>query len=246
MTEALEAHLRRQVEHSHTFFWHRLRWRAIRGYLPEDRVFELVDVGAGAGLLGVFLERHRPRASYRFVEPIESLAQFLRGRYGAAADAGRDADYHHASFVTLLDVLEHQEDDRGFLAALVGKMQPGATLLLMVPALPSLWSQWDVALGHFRRYDKSTLRACFEGLPLTVHELSFLFPEMVPLGMVRKRRRAVPDSAGSDAPADDAEFPDLPRIANDILYGVGTASLALRRRWGTGTSLFLVATVHGA
>jgi hypothetical protein len=240
MSEALEAHLRRQIEHSSRFFWHRLRWRVARSYLPEDGPFELVDVGAGAGLLGAFLERDRVQATYRFVEPIDSLRQYLRERYGDAADAGDDADYASAKFVTLLDVLEHQQDDRAFLSSLVGKMAPGSTLLLTVPAVPRLWSQWDVALGHFRRYDKAALIACAKGLPLTVHETSFLFPEMVPLGMLRTRRKGthLPDISG-----DDAEFPDLPRFANDLLYAMGTASAALRRRWRTGTSIFMAATL---
>ena len=240
MTEALEAHLRRQIDHSSQFFWHRLRWRVARSYLPEDRPFELVDVGAGAGLLGAFLRRDCPHATYRFVEPIDSLRQYLRGRYGAAADAGDDATYASAEFVTLLDVLEHQEDDRAFLSSLVGKMAPGSTLLLTVPALPKLWSQWDVALGHFRRYDKAALIACAEGLPLTVHETSFLFPEMVPLGKLRTRRKSTPIP---DVTGDDAEFPDLPRFANDVLYAAGTVSASLRRRWRTGTSIFMAATL---
>jgi hypothetical protein len=239
MTDALEAHLRRQVEHSQRFFWHRLRWRVVRGYLPEDAPFELVDVGAGAGLLGTFLARDCPQAAYQFVEPINTLRQFLRERYGDTADKGDDADYGSATFVTLLDVLEHQQDDHAFLSALVEKMAPGSTLLLMVPALPSLWSQWDVALGHFRRYDKATLRTCVEGLPLTVLEMSFLFPEMVPLGMLRKRRR--PTHIPEDV--DDASFPDLPRFANDVLYGLGLTSLSLRHRWTTGTSLFMAASL---
>jgi hypothetical protein len=246
MSEALEAHLRRQIEHSSRFFWHRLRWRAVRGYLPEGRSFELVDVGAGAGLVGAYLACDRPLGAYRFVEPIESLRRTLRERHGASADAADAARYDGADVVTLLDVLEHQEHDHEFLAALVAKMNPGATLLLTVPALPNLWSQWDVALGHFRRYDKATLHACTDALPLTVQETSFLFPEMVPLGLWRRRRKPTVRAEAADIAPDDAEFPDLPRIVNDALYGLGTASLALRRHIGTGTSIFLAATVNGA
>ena len=239
MTEALEAHLRRQIEHSRRFFWQRLRWRAVRNYLPTDSAFDLVDVGAGAGLLGDFLARDRPRATYEFVEPIVSLRQFLRDRYGDQADVADHSDFEDASFVTLLDVLEHQEDDQAFMAELVGKMPPGSMLLLTVPALQKLWSDWDVALGHFRRYDKNSLLRSVEGLPLTINEMSFLFPEMVPLGILRARRK------NAKAQGEDAEFPDLPGPVNDLLYGLGTASLALRHKWRTGTSLFLAATVEG-
>ncbi len=239
MTEALETHLLHQIEHSRRFFWHRLRWRAVRGYLP-DEPFELVDVGAGAGLLGTFMARDRPHGTYRFVEPIDSLRQFLRVRYGEDADAGDETEYGQARFVTLLDVLEHQRDDREFMAELVAKMAPGSMLLVTVPAFQHLWSQWDVALGHFRRYDKASLLSSLEGLPLEVGETSFLFPEMVPLALLRRRKSGVLATSGSGG---EAEFPDIPGLANDVLYVLGSASLALRRRWRTGTSLFMTATI---
>ena len=173
MTEALEVHLRRQIEHSRRFFWHRLRWRAVSGFLPNLAPFELVDVGAGAGLLGDYLHRDRPQATYRFVEPIDSLRQLLRERHGEDADLGDQKGYGSAAFVTLLDVLEHQQDDKAFLTELVKKMAPGTTLLLTVPALQSLWSPWDQALGHFRRYDTGSLLACTSDLPLTVLRPAF-------------------------------------------------------------------------
>ena len=43
----------------------------------------------------------------------------------------------------------------------------------------------------------------------------------------------------------DAEFPDLPGPVNDVLYALGTASLALRRHWKAGSSLFLAAEITG-
>ncbi|MGH9081590.1 MAG: hypothetical protein ACRDYE_16200, partial [Acidimicrobiales bacterium] len=141
-------------------------------------------------------------------------------------------------FVTLLDVLEHQEDDRAFMQRLTARTVPGTVVILTVPALPRLWSSWDEALGHFRRYEKSTLLDRIDGLPLRVDEVSYLFPEMVPLGAVRARRR-VPDPSTL---GDEAEFPDLPGVVNDVLYGLGTVSLNLRTHWKTGTSLFLSAT----
>jgi hypothetical protein len=240
MTEALETHLQRQIEHSGQFFWHRLRWRVTRSYLPKDSPFALVDVGAGAGLLANYLAKDRPQASYRFVEPIESLRTILTQLHGEEADLLDAPDFGTAQFVTLLDVLEHQEDDRAFMQDLVGKMADGSTLLLTVPALQRLWSPWDVALGHFRRYDKGTLGDAIADLPLKIQEMSFLFPEMVPLGRLRARKA---DAKVIDADDMDAEFPDLPGPVNDVLYGLGTASLALRRHWHRGTSLFLAATV---
>lgn len=235
---ALESHLLRQIEHSRDFFWHRLRWRALAFHLPAGRPFRLVDVGAGAGLLGDYLRRTRPQASYGFVEPLASLEQYLESCYGADANY-RDAEvYRGVEIVTLMDVLEHQAEDRPFLAELVGKMEIGATLVVTVPALMSLWSQWDEALGHYRRYDKASFRRCLEGLPVEVRELSYFLPEMIPLGWARKVLRGRSKEAEGDG--EPAEFPDLPKPVNDVLYGLGTVSLRLRRVWPAGTSLMAV------
>ena len=242
MVKPLEAHLQRQVEHSERFFWHRLRWRAVREYLPSDTPFELIDVGAGAGLLGTFLRRDRPLATYRFIEPIESLRSMLCSIHGDSADAAGDVTFEGARFVTLLDVLEHQEDDTRFIKELVDKMEPGSVLLLTVPALPKLWSPCDVALGHYRRYEKASLLACFDNLPVVPLEVSFLFPEMVLPGYLRSRRGTNDKSVDL---AVDAEFPDLPGPVNDGLYGLGTMSLALRKHWPAGSSLFLAAEITG-
>jgi hypothetical protein len=235
--EALEDHLRRQIEHSRRFFWHRLRWRAVAGYLPRQTPFQLLDIGAGAGLLGVYLARDRPQATYRFIEPLASLKDHLEQEYGAPANAAGLQTFAEIDFLVLLDVLEHQADDRAFLADLVGRMAPGTLLLVTVPALDILWSQWDVALGHHRRYTKSSLRRILDGLPVHVSEMSYLFPEMVPVGLARRLlRRRAPANGGSES----ALFPDLPVPLNEGLYGLGRLSLRLRRVAPLGSSLFAV------
>lgn len=233
--DALELHLNRQAERSRNFFWNRLRWELVCSQLPAERA-ELVDVGAGPGFLGDFLRERRPLIEYRFVEPIAGLERELEGRFGAGANCG-EGDFGAASLVTLMDVLEHQEDDREFMAALAAKMAPGATLLLTVPALPSLWSDWDSMLGHYRRYTKRALRETVAPLPFEIVEQSYLFPELLPAGWLRSRRMR----GGSSGPsAGDAEFPDLPAALNAVLYRAGRGSLHLRRLWPAGTSLFAV------
>lgn len=235
--DALERHLAHQIEHGREFFWHRLRWAAVSRCLPAG-AFTLVDVGAGVGLVGEFLRERRPEATYRFVEPIPFLEEHLQQRFGIAANARGEARYAGAAVATLLDVLEHQEDDRAFMADLVGRLDPGATLVVTVPAGGYLWSGWDVALGHHRRYDRHVFRRAIEDLPVSVVALDYLFPELVPLAVLRKLRRR--DGASGDA---DAEFPVLPRPANTLLYGIGAASLRLRRLWPVGSSLLAVLRV---
>jgi len=238
MASELESHLLAQQENIDQHFWHRLRWRAVRSYLPADEAIQVVDVGAGAGLLGTYLQRDRPAAAYRFVEPIGSLRVKLTEAYGAGADAMDEPNYGGARYVTLLDVLEHQEDDRAFLESLLAKMAPGSLLLLTVPALPALWSGWDEALGHYRRYTKSSLKKVIKDLPLEVEELSYLFPEMLMPAYIRAKRSK--SKVGGEV---DSEFHLPPRLINTSIYSLGMVSLRLRRWWPAGSSLFLVARV---
>jgi hypothetical protein len=230
--EPLEAQLLRQTERSRDFFWHRLRWDVVRDYLPEDRPFDLIDVGAGAGLLGRFLERDRPLGTYRFIEPILSLNRFLEGAYGKDRNAKSLEVFEGIEYVTLLDVLEHQRNDRGFLRALVDRMEAGSRLFVTVPAFAWLWSGWDVALGHYRRYDRRTLAERWRGLPVRVIELNYLFPELIPAAMLRRLRRGVVRHASETA------FPDPPRALNEALYQLGRVTLRFRSWWPGGTSVF--------
>lgn len=232
VSDPLEGHLNRQLERSREFFWNRVRWELIQSHLPAGPL-ELVDVGAGPGFLGDYLADNRPDARYSFVEPIAGLESGLIERFGASANR-RETDYRGAGIITMLDVLEHIEDDRGFLAELAGKMEAGAMVLMTVPAMPSLWSNWDVLLGHYRRYTKASLASAVEPSGFEIVERSYLFPELIPLGWWRRLR----ERAGADGAADDAEFPDLPDPLNETLYRVASGTKAARSIWPAGTSLF--------
>ena len=229
--DALEQHLSRQAEASQDFFWNRLRWELVSEELGSD-CRRVVDVGAGVGFLGDFLQRRRPSIEYWFVEPIEPLEQGLIQRFGEEANR-HDRDFAGASHVTLMDVLEHQEDDRAFLADLAEKMDPGATLLLTVPAMPSLWSAWDAMLGHYRRYTKKSLRETTASLPLQIEAQSYLFPELIPAGALRRLRMR-----NGNGDMEEAEFPELSKPLNESLYRFGKLTVKGRRLWPAGTSLY--------
>lgn len=67
----------------------------------------------------------------------------------------------------LLDVLEHVEDDRGFLAELLRKnLEPGGHVLVSVPAWQWLYSEHDARLLHHRRYSPGAIRDVLRGAGL--------------------------------------------------------------------------------
>jgi hypothetical protein len=236
----LEAHLEDQADGGDRFFWHRLRWKVVAEQLPEDRPFDLLDIGAGAGVLGELLSRERPLGRYHFVEPIPALESRLERRWGAERNLKGDRSCPSIDYVTLLDVLEHQADDHAFLTGLLGRLAPGTTVVITVPASMRLWSAWDEVLGHHRRYSKDSLVAALDLVPFAVSEVSYLFPELVPPALWRARR----SSRHRGATGESGEFPQLPRVLDGALYGVGRLSSRARRWSPVGTSLLAVGRVR--
>lgn len=217
------------------FFWHQVRWMAVNDHLPADRSFGLVDVGAGAGFAGEFLSADHPAADYSFIEPVAELEAKLEQRWGTEANRKGATSFDDSHFVCMLDVLEHIEDDQAFLDDLAKKMAPEDRLIILVPALQSLWSQWDVSGGHFRRYDKAMIEALVTALPFEIEEQAYLFPEMLPAGWLRSWRSSRGKHLG-----DFNSPPSIPPWANRALTGVGAVTVRLRRAVPRGTSLMAV------
>ncbi len=66
-----------------------------------------------------------------------------------------------ALFDTILymDVLEHIKDDRAEVEQATLRLQPGGHLIVLGPAHQWLFTPFDQAVGHHRRYTKQSLRA---------------------------------------------------------------------------------------
>ena len=63
-------------------------------------------------------------------------------------------------FILMMDVLEHIEDDRGYLKEVTRKyLNGGGYIVITVPAFNSLYSLHDEELRHFRRYNHRELKA---------------------------------------------------------------------------------------
>ena len=72
-----------------------------------------------------------------------------------------DALPRSEKFDTMLyvDVLEHIETDREEIQCAYSRLRPGGRLIVLVPAFGVLFSPFDRAIGHHRRYNADQLRA---------------------------------------------------------------------------------------
>jgi SAM-dependent methyltransferase len=125
----------------------------------------IVEAGAGIGTFTAWLLERAPGARITAIEPAENNYPHLSQRFAADARVTPVRGYLDAALppasadsVVAVNVLEHVQDDAGFLANAARVLVPDGHLLLFVPALPALFGSLDRAFDHFRRYTRPVLR----------------------------------------------------------------------------------------
>jgi SAM-dependent methyltransferase len=146
---------------SHARNWKRYWVSLLRPYIAGD----VLEVGAGLGANTERISNPRVR-SIHCLEPDEALAaqlrEVVRGTEGITVTAGTIDSVPGERFdsVLYIDVLEHIEDDKAELAKAAQRLGPGGRLIVLAPAHRALYSPFDKAIGHYRRYDRESLRLC--------------------------------------------------------------------------------------
>jgi SAM-dependent methyltransferase len=135
--------------------------RQIRPFIAGD----VLEVGAGIGANTLYLDS-RGSGKWVCLEPDPDLIARLSRSLNIGSSpqheivCGTIESIGTRLFDTIvyIDVLEHIKDDRAELNAAAGHLRPGGRIIVLAPAHQSLFTPFDVAIGHFRRYDRSTLR----------------------------------------------------------------------------------------
>ena len=135
-----------------------LRFDTIRRDLETAKPQTVLEVGAGEGGLGSWLAS---RFTYTGVEPdarsrAAAGARFEpgHGRIVESLDAVGDQQF---DAVCAFEVLEHIGEDRKALEQWREYLRPSGWLLLSVPAHQDHYGAADELVGHYRRYEQSTL-----------------------------------------------------------------------------------------
>jgi SAM-dependent methyltransferase len=149
----------------------------------------------------------------------------------------------------LFDVLEHLTADEEVLRDLYALLAPGGRLLLTVPAWPALWSYYDVAQRHRRRYRPRELAAKLRAAGFAVEYLTPILSGMLPLILLNRvlAPLAARLARASSPPAAEKALADLlppPAPINALLTRLlawERPLVARRRRVPAGTSLLALA-----
>jgi SAM-dependent methyltransferase len=180
--------------------------------LPDNA--QILEAGCGTGGNLSMLSRYGE--VYAMEANDEALA-FSSAKNIASVAAGRlptPIPFNDQKFdlITLLDVLEHLDEDAASLSALSQRLNSGGWLLLTVPAYPFLWSRHDDLHHHKRRYIASDLRKLLNTNGYRVEYLSYFNTWLFPLIAAARLANLGNNDAG------DATMPN--KLINTLLTNI--------------------------
>jgi SAM-dependent methyltransferase len=144
--------------------------------------------------------------------------------------------------VGLFDVIEHIDDDVSALEHAKRQLNPGGFLVVTVPGLGSLWSDFDRLLGHKRRYSVPVLKRKLEDIGMETIRIRYLFSYAVPL--VWLQRKILRRKARGDVKEWNPYYRPPHPIVNKVLGACGIVESALAEKgWNPpfGTSVIALA-----
>jgi SAM-dependent methyltransferase len=236
------------VEDRH--FWFRARNQIIRALVSqpiEDLAsgFRILEIGCGSGnVLRVLKSAAAGRGSVEGLEVSAAAAEVARQRTGLTITNGHLADLaapEPYDIIAAFDVLEHIRDDAGVLSQMREQLKGSGRLILTVPAHPALWSAFDVASEHMRRYTPASIRRGLQTAGFEVEYLTYFMALLFPI--MWSRRRFLRSDGQNLAAVYDSEFQIVPGL-NEVAFEVFRRESVLikaRRRLPMGTSLAIIA-----
>ena len=130
--------------------------------------------------------------------------------------------------LTALDVIEHVEHDGLALEEFARVLKPGGLAIITVPALMSLWSDWDVALHHFRRYTRRSLLNVVEREQFEVVHCNYVNVAAFPIVWAVRKWRTMMNRFGSGVQSrseDTIPFAPLNRLLRWSFVGPACQSV---------------------
>jgi SAM-dependent methyltransferase len=131
----------------------------------------ILEFGAGIGTLAEIWS-DKTHLKPECLEIDSNLREVIRQRgFICYSDLGEIKGFLDGIYTS--NVLEHIEDDEIILRQLHHRLRLGGTIAVYVPAFMCLYSNMDLAVGHYRRYDARELCQKLESAGFTILHQSY-------------------------------------------------------------------------
>lgn len=207
----------------------------VRGSTSKN--LKILDIGCGTG------RNVKEFAKFGQVWGIDSSAEAIKyckekGLKNIKLGTSDKTGFDNGTFdvVTLLDVLEHTDEDKT-LGEIKRVLVKDGLLIVTVPAFSWLWSRWDEVLHHKRRYTKESLEKVLLRNGFKVRKISYMYSFLVLPALVVRFIKSMfsKKNYGSD-------FEISPPFVNKLLLWLSRGERVLSYPLPFGTSLICVAT----
>ncbi len=159
-----------------------------------------------------------PRYCYNILEQREDLA----GKY---------------DLLFLYDVIEHIDDETAFIDAVLYHLKPGGHVIINVPAIGWLFSAYDHAAGHKRRYTIPMLLDIADKHHCKVRAVTYWGMPFIPLLILRKWILAAKKQ--SDSEILKTGFKATSKLANTLLGLLSRLEHIPQKRIGSSAMIIM-------
>ena len=227
-------------------FW--MQWR-LRAFLEQLKGLKIdlrsplkaLEIGCGDGVLRRQLEAN----SAWDIDGADINSEALKRTHSVRGetffydifDRRREFAGHYDAII-LFDVLEHIADEKAFLEAALFHLKKGGMLFINVPALQGLFSRYDEAVGHLRRYDKGMMAGLIKSASLELVNMRYWGFSMLPL--LSMRQHLVKNEKPSDETIRRGFEPPTEAV-NSIMKTVMQIETSIFKEPPSGSSLLAAA-----
>ena len=238
-------------------FWFRIRNRIIKSEVENvtsdlSDGYRVLEVGCGTGYVLRMLERVCKRGRVMGIDALAECFTYAGRRTScqlAQADIldwEPDERFH---IIGCFDLLEHIEEDVRALKKIYGLLEPKGVVLLTVPAFPALWSHYDVAVDHCRRYVRAEIEGLLKETGFTIEYVTYFMSLLFPLAWIRRRTKTLFNKRNDNPFGDqrsnletaDLHIGSLPNKVMELVLSPERLLIRNRCRLPFGSSLLAVA-----
>ncbi|MGE0266948.1 MAG: class I SAM-dependent methyltransferase [Candidatus Omnitrophota bacterium] len=209
--------------------------------IPLNQPLHGIDVGCGRGLLREQIEQQTAWTVDGAEIDLDSLKRNSRSRgrlffYNILEQNDRFRQSY--DFLFLYDVLEHIENTHQFLRACCFMLKKNGLLFVNVPANQRLFSPYDTAMGHLRRYDKISLANEFDTDTFRLTDIRYWGFSLLPVLLARTLMLKNKKNGHNDIIRSGFRPPHP--LVNEAFKSLMSVETALLKRPAHGTSVLAV------
>ena len=175
-------------------FWILWRFKILLVLIEANNIIlnkkkKIMDLGCGNGILSNQIESKFNIKIDRVDSNLDTLKlnRKVKGRlicYDISKKNNKYKNYY--DYIFLFDVIEHVKNDKKFIENALFHLKNKGSLIINVPSIQMLYSRYDTAVGHLRRYDKKLFYKTIKKIMVNNISMNYWGFMLLPVLFLRK------------------------------------------------------------